>query len=107
MPRPQRHVFICSQNRPAGHPRGSCGQKGCREIVDEFTAQWQKRQLFTEVAVTPTGCLGPCSIGPSVLVYPEGVMYGNVTKADIDEIFEQHLIGGVPVQRLIVPKEVW
>jgi (2Fe-2S) ferredoxin len=76
-------------------------------VVDEFTKQWQQRQLFTQVAVTPTGCLGPCSIGPSVLVYPEGVMYGNVTKADVNEIFESHLIGGKPVERLIAPESVW
>lgn len=107
MPRPARHVFICSQARPPGHPRGSCGEKGCREVVDEFTRQWQQRQCFTQVTVTPTGCLGPCNIGPSVLVYPEGVMYGNVSKADVGEIFEQHLLGGKPVERLVVPSDIW
>ncbi len=107
MPRPDRHVFVCSQSRPAGHPRGSCGQHGCREVVDEITHQWQQRQLFKEVAVTPTGCLGPCGMGPSVLVYPDGVMYGRVTVADVNEIFESHLIGGKPVQRLIVPTTIW
>lgn len=107
MPKPQRHVFVCSQSRPPGHPRGSCGQKGCREVVDEFTRQWQQRQLFTQVAVTPTGCLGPCGMGPSVLVYPEGVMYGNVTVQDVAVIFDEHLLGGHPVERLIVPKSVW
>lgn len=107
MPRPERHVFVCSQSRPAGHPRGSCGQNGCREVVDEITRQWQQRQLFTEVAVTPTGCLGPCGLGPGVLVYPDGVMYGRVTVDDVNEIFESHLIGGKPVQRLIMPANIW
>jgi (2Fe-2S) ferredoxin len=76
-------------------------------VVDEITRQWQERQLFTEVAVTPTGCLGPCGMGPSVLVYPDGVMYGRVTVADVNEIFESHLIGGKPVQRLIMPTNIW
>jgi (2Fe-2S) ferredoxin len=107
MARPAKHVFICSQKRPVGHPRGSCGQKGCAEVVDEFMKQWQARQLFTQVAVTPTGCLGPCNVGPSVVVYPEGVMYGNVTTADVNEIFEQHLLGGKPVERLIVSADIW
>ena len=26
MPKPEKHVFICSQARPAGHPRGSCAE---------------------------------------------------------------------------------
>jgi (2Fe-2S) ferredoxin len=42
-----------------------------------------------------------------VLVYPEGVMYGNVTKADVSEIFDAHLLGGKPVERLLVPSDVW
>jgi (2Fe-2S) ferredoxin len=76
-------------------------------VVDEFTKQWQQRQLFTQVAVTPTACLGPCGMGPSVLVYPEGIMYGNVTVADVSVIFEEHLLGGRPVERLIVPADIW
>jgi len=46
-------------------------------------------------------------MGPSVLVYPEGIMYGNVTVADVSEIFEEHLLGGRPVERLIVPASLW
>ena len=107
MPRPTRHVFVCSQNRPAGHPRGSCGQKGCAEVVDEFMKQWQQRQAFAQVMVTPSGCIGPCSMGPNVLVYPEGVMYCNVSKADVSEIFDEHLLGGKVVERLQAPADKW
>jgi (2Fe-2S) ferredoxin len=107
MARPAKHVIVCSQNRPAGHPRGSCGAKGCAEVVDEFMKQLQQRQLFTQVMVTPSGCIGPCNMVPNVLVYPEGVMYSNVSKADVTAIFDEHLVGGVPVERLKAPAEVW
>lgn len=107
MPRPERHVFLCSQSRPPGHPRGSCGQRGCSEVVDEFTMQWQQRQCSSQVAITLTGCLGPCGMGPNVLVYPEGIMYGNVTVQDVALIFDEHLLGGKPVERLIMPPEIW
>lgn len=107
MPRPKRHVFVCSQSRPPGHPRGSCGAKGCADVVDEFLRQWQQRQCFTEVVVTPGGCIGPCSMGPNVLVYPEGVMHNNVSTADVSEIFDAHLLGGAPVERLQAPANIW
>lgn len=107
MARPTRHVFVCSQNRPAGHPRGSCGEKGCAEVVDEFNKQWMQRQVFAQVMVTPSGCIGPCSQGPNVLVYPEGVMYSNVTRADVSEIFVEHLLGGRVVERLKTPADKW
>lgn len=107
MPKPEKHVFVCTQSRPAGHPRGSCGENGCREMWEEFVNELEKRQLFDKIAVTNTGCLGPCSTGANVLVYPDGVMYGKVKPADVAEIFESHLIGGKPVERLFVPPEVW
>lgn len=107
MPKPQRHVFVCSQSRPAGHPRGSCAEKGCAAVVDEFMKQWMQRQCFAQVMVTPSGCIGPCSKGPNVLVYPEGVMYNNVSAADVAEIFDKHLLGGEVVERLQAPADIW
>ena len=107
MPRPQKHVFVCTQARPPGHPRGSCSASGCAEVMNEFMNQIQAGNLFEKIGLTNTGCMGPCSLGPSVLVYPEGVMYGNVKKGDVKTIIEQHLLGGEPVTVLQVPAEVW
>ncbi len=107
MARPQKHVFVCAQGRPAGHPRGSCVDKGCKPVGDEFFRQWQARNLFSTVSVAQTSCLGPCQAGPSVVVYPEGVMYTNVQVEDVNEIFEKHLIGGEVVERLRAPADVW
>jgi (2Fe-2S) ferredoxin len=107
MPKPQKHVFVCTQNRPLGHPRGSCGQHDCIAVMDEFLQQLQLRNLFETVAVTNTGCLGPCGLGATVLVYPEGVMYSKVTAQDVNTIYEEHLLGGKIVERLLMPKEIW
>lgn len=107
MPRPQKHVFVCAQNRPPGHPRGACGQHGCQQILDAFMFELQDRQCFDKVAVTPSGCVGPCNLGPNVLVYPEGILYCQVTQGDVSEIFEKHLLEGQPVERLVAPPGVW
>lgn len=107
MPKPQKHVFICSQSRPPGHPRGSCGHSGSNEVLQAFWQEQQKRNAFAAVGVTYSGCLGPCSEGPNVLVYPEGVLYNKVTPADVIEIFDEHLVGGKPVERLLAKPEVW
>ncbi len=107
MPKPAKHVFVCSQNRPPGHPRGSCVARGGSDLLQAFWMELQKRNLFDQVAVTYSGCIGPCDIGPNVLVYPEGILYVGVVKADVEEIFDRHLIGGEPVSRLVAPPEVW
>jgi (2Fe-2S) ferredoxin len=39
---------------------------------------------------------------PESRVYPEAVWYGHVTEADVDEIIESHILGGKPVQRLLL-----
>jgi (2Fe-2S) ferredoxin len=107
MAKPEKHVFICTQNRGPGHPRGSCNQSGCGEVVDEFMFEFQQRNLGDRFRLTVTGCMGPCGSGPSVLVYPEGVMYGRVGKADVAAIIEEHLLGDAPLERLKVPSEIW
>lgn len=82
-------------------------EKGCAGVMEAFISEIQTRQLFDKIALTNTGCLGPCMFGASVLVYPEGVMYGKVNAADVKEIIDQHLLGDTPVERLKVPVEVW
>jgi (2Fe-2S) ferredoxin len=57
-------------------------------------------ELWDQVAVTPSGCLGPCFDGPTLVVYPEGVWYAGVQESDVREIVEVHLIGGKAVERL-------
>ena len=107
MPRPEKHVFICTQNRPAGHPRGSCAASGCGDVINEFMNEIQSRNLFEKIALTNTGCLGPCGIGPSVLVYPEGILYAKVKKSDVKTIIDQHLLGNEPVTELLAPADIW
>lgn len=76
-------------------------------MLQAFWGELQKRQAFEKVAITYSGCLGPCEQGSNVLVYPEGVLYRGVTPADVDEIFTSHLEGGTPVARLLAPATVW
>lgn len=107
MTKPVKHLFVCTQNRPAGHPRGACAQKGSSELLQAFWQELQKRNAYDRIAITYSGCLGPCDQGANVLVYPEGILYGGVTKEDVIEIFDSHLINDIPVERLRVPATAW
>ncbi|MGV3582984.1 MAG: (2Fe-2S) ferredoxin domain-containing protein [Methylophilus sp.] len=107
MPKPLKHVFICAQSRPPGHPRGSCAAKGGGDVLQAFWKEAQDRNLWDKFAVTSTGCLGPCDTGANVLVYPESVLYVGVTKEDVTAIIEEHLLGDKVVERLKAPQAVW
>ncbi len=94
-------VFTCFQQRPAGHPRGSCMGAGAKPLWERL----QGRLTATpnpDVSVTATGCLGFCRAGPLMVVYPEGVWYVPRTEEDIDEIIQSHFVEGNPVERLII-----
>jgi (2Fe-2S) ferredoxin len=96
------HIFVCINQRPPGHPKGDCASKGSREVFQKFQEEVEKRQLWERVAVNGTTCLGPCNFGASVVVYPEGTWYGQVSAKDIEEIVDEHIVGGKPVERLLL-----
>ena len=106
MPKPKHHIFVCVQKRPPGHPRSSCSEKGCEAVFNEFSQELIKRNL-QNVALTQTGCLGPCQAGANVLVYPEGIMYGWVETGDVAKIVEQHILGGEVYPDKVAPAELW
>ncbi|MCX8049197.1 MAG: (2Fe-2S) ferredoxin domain-containing protein [Methylohalobius sp.] len=107
MPKPIRHVFVCTQTRPPGHPKGSCGQRGCGEVFQNFAQKFEQELLYGRYALTATGCLGMCELGPVVLIYPDGVLYAQVQPQDVSEIVTKHLEQGTPVERLLAPETIW
>ena len=102
MPTNKKHVLVCVQNRPLGHPSGSCQAKSSASVYEAFVDEFNKRSIWAQFRLTHTGCLGPCAYGPSVVVYPEGTAYGHVTVADVRAIIENHLLADQPVARLTV-----
>jgi (2Fe-2S) ferredoxin len=99
----RRHIFVCTNERPAGHPRGCCKTKGSEELVALFKAALSKAGAKGEVRAQKAGCLDVCEWGPTVVVYPEGVWYGKVQASDVDEIIASHILGDKPVKRLQIP----
>ena len=98
----QRHVFFCCNQRPAEDPRGCCNAKGATRVRDYAKAKVKERGLAGpgKVRVNQAGCLDRCSEGPVIVVYPEGVWYTYVDEQDVDEIIQEHLVGGRVVDRL-------
>lgn len=100
MKRFDRHIFICENKRPEGHPRGCCLDKGSHEIRERMKARIKELGLNSMVRVNSSGCLDACEFGPSMVIYPEQVWYGGVSADDIEEIIQSHIIGNEPVERL-------
>lgn len=97
------HVFVCTNDRPAGHPRGCCKSKDSEAILQSLKLLTQQAGLGKTVRVQKAGCLDACENGTAIVVYPEGVWYGGVTHVDTHAIVQEHLVGGQPVDRLRIP----
>lgn len=96
-----KHIFICINERKDSN-RKSCGEAHGMELVHAFKKLVKDNNLKTTIRAQRAGCLDACDFGPSVVVYPEGIFYGNVQLADVNEIFEQHILNNNPVKRLII-----
>ncbi len=103
MPPFERHIFICCNQREAGHPRGCCDPAADDALQKAFKKALAQRGLNKRIRANRSGCLDQCEHGPTVVVYPDGVWYGRVTHDDVDEIIDRHIVGGEPVERLRLP----
>lgn len=96
----KRHVFFCQNLREDG--RQCCAECGSPALRDYAKKRLKEAGQHGKgkIRVNQAGCLDRCEEGPVVVVYPEEVWYTYVDEEDIDEIIDEHLIGGRVVERL-------
>jgi len=95
-----KHIFICTNQRPEGAPRKSCGEAHGMALVDAFKKKLKEKNLPVKLRAQKTGCLDICDFGPTVVVYPDGIFYVGVEVSDVDEIIEEHIANNRVVDRL-------
>ena len=87
MDRYARHVFVCTGSFCSPEARG-------RELYRLLASLLEREGLLfgpDRVKRGAAECLGVCSEGPIVVVYPEGVWYSKVTPALLERIVVEHL----------------
>ena len=83
-----------------------CGGTGCTSgnskiIFENLKTKVAAAGIENKVDIILTGCFGLCSKGPIVVVYPDGAFYTHVKPEQVDDIVNDHLVGGTPVERLL------
>lgn len=100
MPKYEYHIFVCTNERDANDPRGCCSDRGGKLVLERFKSRLAELGLKKRMRANASGCLNTCAKGPSVVIYPQGVWYAGVKQEDVEEIIQEHLLGGRIVTRL-------
>ena len=83
----KKHVFVCENQRNSSDKK-SCGKIGIplrislkRKIVE--------KKLNNKIRINKSGCLGKCSQGPCVVVYPQGKWSFDVKLEDSEALINE------------------
>ena len=96
----QKHLFLCTNERPKDSLRGDCLSYGSMEIRNKFVRLINQNGPKGKVRANESGCLDVFEEGPAVIIYPDNIWYTKVEVQDVDEIFETSILNDGIVKRL-------
>ena len=72
MSKASHNIFICTNQRPAGHPQRFLPRKQRHCSYGEMGMAIEQKGLFGQILIINTSFMGPCLMGPVMVVYPDG-----------------------------------
>jgi NADH-quinone oxidoreductase subunit F len=80
---------------------GACISSHSHEFKKKLQEEIDQAGLAEEINLVETGCMGPCELGPVMVVYPDGSFYIQLKEEHAARIVQEHFMKGRPVQDLL------
>jgi len=77
----------------------SCIASGALKIKEALIREMKENNL--DIPIKETGCMGPCSGGPVLVINPGNIFYEKLEVEDIPQIVSEHLAKGIVVKKLL------
>ena len=94
----RKQVLVCGGT--------GCTSSGSKKVIAALEKSLKENGIEDEILVVRTGCFGLCSLGPIMIVYPEGSFYSQATPESVERIVKEHLVGGNVVKELLYKETV-
>jgi len=98
----QKHIFLC--NNIKANERKCCGQACSNEMRLYLKNKLKELNLLGQgkVRVSAAGCMGRCTDGPALVIYPQGLWYTYHSEQDLDDILNTSILADEVVDRLLI-----
>src|SRR5512133_1960390 len=71
-----------------------CISSDCKDFKEAFEQALEKENLQSKVKIKLTGCMGACTLGPTLIINPGNTLYCNLNPASAGAIVNQHIKKG-------------
>lgn len=87
----EKQIFVCTNDREGA--KASCGDHRGAEVFAELRKIAKERGLHPRIRVAQAKCLGQCSRGVNVMVYPDNVWHQGLEMSDVEALADRYLSG--------------